>query len=277
MSEDVTVVIGVGGMGLAIARRVASGRALLLADFNEATLEAAAQQLRGEGHDVTTRVVDVSERDSVVSLVDAAGALGRVTQVAHTAGLSPVQASPAAVLRVDLLGAAYVLDEFPRVIAPGGAGVVIASMAGHPWPPLPAEHEHALAATESAKLLDLPFLATETMEHPGLAYVAAKRGNLLRVQAAADAWGERGARINAISPGVISTPMGQQELSGPAGDHIRTAVQMSGTKRLGTPDDIAAAAAFLLGRESSFITGSDLLVDGGVTAATRTQAAQATT
>ncbi|MFF2371256.1 SDR family oxidoreductase [Agromyces sp. NPDC058110] len=265
MQKNVVVVIGVGGMGLAIARRIGSGRSVLLADFNEATLEAAATVLRGEGHDVITRRVDVSDRTSVVELADAAAAAGAVTHVAHTAGLSPAQAPTAAILNVDLLGVAYVLDEFPRVIAPGGAGVVIASMAGHfAAPSLPAEMQGALAATPTDELLSLPFLAEGAVPDPGAAYSYAKRSNHLRVQRAAGAWGDAGARINSISPGVISTPMGQEELASESGERMRGMIAMSAAKRLGTPDDIAAAAAFLLDpQQSSFITGTDLLVDGG--------------
>lgn len=268
MDIDVLVVIGVGGMGLAIARRLGAGRTVLLADFDETTLTTAATTLHGEGHEVKTQVVDVSDHSSVAALADLAAGLGRVTHVAHTAGVSPEQAPIEAVLKVDLLGVALVLDEFARVIAPRGAGVVIASMAGH-MGALPPEQEKALAVTPAAELLDLSFLASETLGHPGIAYTVAKRGNAVRVQAAAAAWGKRGARINSISPGVISTPMGRQELSGESGQRMQGMVNMSATGRLGTPDDIAGAAAFLLDPQAGFITGTDLLVDGGVVAAVR--------
>lgn len=220
MDIDVLVVIGVGGMGLAIARRLGAGRTVLLADFDETTLGDAATTLHGEGHEVKTQVVDVSDHNSVASLADIAAGLGRVTHVAHTAGVSPEQAPIEAVLKVDLLGVAHVLDEFARVIAPRGAGIVIASMAGH-MGALPSEQERALAITPTAELLDLPFLSPEKLGHPGIAYTVAKRGNAVRVQAAAAAWGKRGARINSISPGVISTPMGRQELSGESGQRMQ--------------------------------------------------------
>lgn len=269
MGEDVVVIIGVGGMGQAIARRVGSGRRLLLADFAEGTLDAAAELLRGEGHDVVTQPVDVGDAASVAALAEAARDRGRVTHLAHTAGLSPVQAPTEAILRVDLLGVALVLEAFARVIAPGGAGVVIASMAGHMRPPLPGEQEAALADTPAGELLGLSFLAPAEVGDPGTAYSLAKHANAVRVQAAAGPWGERGARINAISPGVIATPMGQAELDGETGERMRGMVSMSATGRLGTPDDIAAAAAFLLDPQAGFITGTDLLVDGGVVAAVR--------
>jgi len=268
-SDQVLAVIGVGGMGRSIARRLGTGKTLLLADFDDATLAAAAAELRGDGFTVQTQTVDVADAASVADLARTAGSLGAVVQVAHTAGLSPVQAPAAAILAVDLLGVAQVLDAFGQVIAPGGAGVVIASMAGQLSAALTAEQEQALALTPTDQLASLPFASAAALPHPGAAYGLAKRANQLRVAAASSTWGARGARVNSISPGVISTPMGQAELDGEAGDSMRAMVAASGTGRLGTPEDITAAAAFLLGPESSFVTGTDLLVDGGVVAAVR--------
>ncbi|MEQ0558469.1 SDR family oxidoreductase [Amycolatopsis sp. NEAU-NG30] len=265
MHKDVAVVIGTGGMGRAIARRIGGGRQFLLADFNEDALRSGAELLRGDGHQVTTHVVDVSDAESVRALAQAAAELGPVRYLAHTAGLSPTQAPTEVILKVDLLGTALVLDAFAEVVAPGAAAVVIASMAGHSVSGLAPEQERLLATAPPGELLDLPFLTPATT-NPGAAYAIAKRANLLRVQAAAGPWGARGARVNAISPGVISTPMGRQELDGESGQAMRALIAMSATGRLGTPDDIAAAAAFLLGPESGFITGADLLVDGGVVA-----------
>ncbi|MEU9064411.1 SDR family oxidoreductase [Streptomyces sp. NPDC048430] len=268
MGTNVVVVVGVGGMGQAIARRQGAGNKVLLSDSNEATLAAVADLLRGQGHDVVTRTADVGSPSSVAALADAAARLGPVTQVVHTAGLSPVQAPAAAVLKVDLLGAALVIEEFGRVVAPGGAGLVISSMAGHMLPaPLSAEQEAALAHAPARELLELPFTDPDVLGQG--AYGVAKYANRLRVQAASVSWGERGARINSISPGVIATPMGRQELDGESGRHMRAMISASGTGRLGTPDDIAEAAAFLLGPGATFITGNDLLVDGGVVAAIR--------
>ncbi|MBN6039667.1 SDR family oxidoreductase [Amycolatopsis sp. 195334CR] len=266
--NDVVVLTGTGGIGLAIARRLAAGRRTLLADFSEPALTSAAEALRDEGHDVTTLVTDVSDREAVAALADAAAELGRVTHVVHTAGLSPEQAAAEAVLRVDLRGVALVLDEFARVVAPGGAGVVIASMAGHLQQELPVDQQRALATTPAAELLDLPFLSPDALGPQG-AYAISKRANALRVQAAANTWGRRGARVNSISPGIIATAMGRAELDGPSGQTIRAMVDRSGTGRIGTPDDIADAAAFLLGPQATFITGTDLLVDGGVVASMR--------
>jgi NAD(P)-dependent dehydrogenase (short-subunit alcohol dehydrogenase family) len=266
---DVLVVIGVGGIGQAIARRQGAGKVVLLADFNEATLGAAAQALESTGYRVTTQPVDVSGRESVRALADAAAALGTVTQVVTTAGLSPNMAPPDRVLAVDLYGVALVLEEFGRVIGPGGAGLVISSMAGHMPPPLPLEMDQALAHTPADELLALPFLQPAAVTDSGAAYALSKRANHLRVQAAAMTWGERGARINAISPGIILTPLAQHELDSPVGPIYRTMIESSAARRMGTPDEVAAAAAYLLGPDAGFVTGSDLLIDGGVIAALR--------
>jgi NAD(P)-dependent dehydrogenase (short-subunit alcohol dehydrogenase family) len=269
---QVLVIIGAGGMGEAVARRLGPGRTVLLADIGEQTLKRAEAVLTGEGLTVVTHAVDVTSADSVGELAVVARELGEVTQVVHTAGLSPVQASVEAILAVDLLGVALVLDAFAPVIAPGGAGVVIASMAGHLTVPLTPEQERALATTPAAELLQLPFLASDLVTEAGAAYGIAKRANHLRVMAASTAWGQRGARVNSVSPGVISTAMGQAELAGPDGEFMRQLIGMSGTGRVGTPGDIAGATAFLLGPEATFITGTDLTVDGGVVAAARTLA-----
>jgi NAD(P)-dependent dehydrogenase (short-subunit alcohol dehydrogenase family) len=248
---------------------------LVLADFNETALSKAADALRADGYDVESQVVDVSDRASIQELAATAAARGAVTEVVHTAGLSPTQAPALAILKVDLAGVAFVLDEFGAVVAPGGAGVVIASMAGSMAAgSFPAELEGALAATPSDQLLQLPFWSDPVFSDAGAAYSVAKRANQLRVQGASIAWGQRGARINSVSPGVIVTPMGQQELNGPSGSQMRAMIAASGTKRLGTSGDIASAVAFLLSSQASFITGTDLLVDGGVTAALRCGALQ---
>jgi NAD(P)-dependent dehydrogenase (short-subunit alcohol dehydrogenase family) len=267
-NNEVLVVIGVGGMGLSIARRVGAGRTIVLADINAAGLNAAAGALTDDGHQVLTQEVDVTSRSSVAAVAETAHAAGRVTAIVHTAGLSPEQASAEAVLAVDLLGVALTIDEFGRVIEPGGAGVVIASMAGHMQPALDPEVERQLASTPADELLGLQ--ACSRITDSRMAYPFAKRANQIRVAAAAGAWGERGARINSISPGVISTAMGRLELGSESGVLMRAMVDNSGLRRLGTPEDIAAATEFLLGPAAAFVTGTDLLVDGGVIAAIQT-------
>jgi NAD(P)-dependent dehydrogenase (short-subunit alcohol dehydrogenase family) len=266
--KEVLVVVGTGGMGLSTARRVGAGRVIMLADINQIGLEAAANALSADGHQVMTQHVDVTSRASVAAAADVAASSGRVTAVVHTAGLSPQQASADAVLAVDLLGVALTLDEFGRVIEPGGAGVVIASMAAHMYPALDPDVQRQLAETPTDQLLSLD--ACSAITDSRQAYPFAKRANQIRVAAAASAWGLRGARINCISPGVISTAMGRLELSGESGGLMQAMVDNAGMRRIGTPDDIAAAAEFLLGPAAGFITGVDLLVDGGVMAAIQT-------
>jgi NAD(P)-dependent dehydrogenase (short-subunit alcohol dehydrogenase family) len=269
MSSEVIVVIGVGGIGLAIARRQGFGKKVLLADFNEATLVAAADRLKVAGYDVTTQTVDVSSRDSVRALADAAAALGSVLQIVNTAGLSPNMAPAQKILEVDLYGSAVVFEEFERVVAPGGAALIISSMAGYMPAPLPADQDHALAFTPADELLKLAFLGPDAIDSSGAAYGISKRANHLRVQAASISWGERGARVNSISPGIIATPLAQHELDSPIGDAYRAMMAAAPVKRMGSPDEIAILAALLLGPDGSFITGSDILIDGGVIAAIR--------
>ncbi len=269
MKRDVVVVIGAGGIGTAIARRQGIGKVVLLADLNEKTLGIAAEAMRGASYEVETRQVDVSSRESVRALATAAAELGKVMQVINTAGLSPNMAPVDKVLAVDLYGTAVVFEEFEAVIAPGGAGLVISSMAGHMLPALPVEQDQALAYTPADHLLALDFLQPNAIPDSGVAYMTAKRANALRVQAAAISWGARGARVNAISPGIIMTPLARHELESKTGDMYRALVQASPSRRMAPPEEIAAAAAFLLGPDAGFVTGSDLLIDGGVIAAMR--------
>ena len=266
---DVVVVIGIGGIGQAIARRQGAGKALLLADFKESTLESAARELEATGYNVTTQLVDVANRQSVEALASAAEALGTISQLVHTAGLSPNMVPPDRILAVDLYGVAVVLEEFGRVIAPGGAGVVISSMAGYMPPPLPVDQDYALAHTPADDLLALPLLQPDNVPDSGAAYGLSKRANHLRVQAECLRWGQRSARVNSISPGIILTPLAQHELNSPIGATYRAMIEASATKRMGTPDEVAAAAAYLLGPDAGFVTGSDVLIDGGVIAALR--------
>jgi NAD(P)-dependent dehydrogenase (short-subunit alcohol dehydrogenase family) len=261
----VVVVTGSGGMGCAVARRIGSGSLVVLADVNEDAAATTASDLRSEGLDVVSQFVDVSQRESVDELADFSRNRGQISALVHTAGLSPVQASARAIVQVDLLGTAYVLDAFGSVISDGGAGVVIASMAGS-MASLSSEFEHRLATTPTAVLDTLPELTVEMLHDGPTAYLTAKRANQLRVQAAAATWGARGARINSISPGVIATPMGEAELASPTGDVMRALVEGSAMRRTGTPHDIAGAVEFLLSPRAAYITGTDLLVDGGVIA-----------
>jgi len=252
-------------MGVAIARRLGAGRRVVLADVDQGSLDRVAAVLRGEGHDVTEVLVDVADAASVAHLAEVASGLGAIGPVVHTAGVSPVQATPERIVHVDVVGTAQLLDAFLPHARPGTVAVCIASMAGTMFP-LAREVEQLLASTPTAELVGLAVLDPATMD-PGSAYGIAKRANQVRVQAASVPWGAKGGRVLSISPGIISTPMGQQELAGAAGDMMRAMIDMSAAKRLGTPEDIAATVEFLVSPAASFITGTDVLVDGGVVAA----------
>ncbi len=265
--KNIIVVIGAGSIGQAIARRVSAGKHILLADLRQENCDAAAKVLREAGFEVSTAIVDVSSRQSVHSLVTAATGIGSVTGLIHAAGVSPSQASPATILKVDLYGTALVLEEFGTVIADGGAGVVIASQSGHRLPALTPEQDKALATTPADDLLALPMLQPDHVTDPLHAYQVSKRGNSLRVMAESVRWGKRGARINTISPGIIITPLAKDELSGPRGDGYRHMIDTCAAGRAGTPDEVGNVGALLMGPDGGFITGSDFLMDGGVTAA----------
>jgi len=264
---SVIVVIGAGSIGQAIARRIGAGKHILLADLRQENSDAAAKTLSEAGFEVSTAVVDVSSRTSVHALVETAIAIGAITGLIHAAGVSPSQASPSTILKVDLYGTALVLEEFGNVMESGGSGVVIASQSGHRLPALTTEDDKALATTATEELLSLSMLQPDKVKDSLHAYQLSKRGNSLRVMAEAIRWGKRGARINTISPGIIITPLAKDELSGPRGDGYRRMIEASAVGRAGTPDEVGAVAALLMGAEGAFITGSDFLMDGGVTAA----------
>jgi NAD(P)-dependent dehydrogenase (short-subunit alcohol dehydrogenase family) len=264
---SVIVVIGAGSIGQAVARRVSAGKHVLLADLRRENVDAAAKILGDAGFEPSTAIVDVSSRDSVQALVEQATALGSITGVIHAAGVSPSQASPNAILHVDLYGTALVLELFGNVTASGGAGVVIASQSGHRLPALTPEQDKALATTPTEELLALPVLQPDQIKDTLHAYQVSKRGNSLRVMAEAVRWGKRGAGVNTISPGIIITPLANDELNGPRGAGYRQMIEMCPAGRAGTPDEVGSVAALLMGPEGTFITGSDFLMDGGVTAA----------
>jgi len=264
--SDVTVVIGAGQIGQAIARRVSAGKHVLLADLRKANADAAAEVLASAGFDVSTATVDVSSRESVRALAEAAAALGDITGVIHAAGVSPSQARPEVILAVDLYGTALVLEEFGNIIASGGSAVVIASQSGHRLGALTAGQDAALATTPADELLSLPMLQPDQVTDTLHAYQLAKRGNSLRVMAEAVRWGRRGARVNTISPGIIITPLARDELTGPRGEGYRRMIELSPARRAGTPDEIGTVGALLMGPDGAFITESDFLMDGGVTA-----------
>jgi NAD(P)-dependent dehydrogenase (short-subunit alcohol dehydrogenase family) len=263
---QVIVVIGAGSIGQAIARRVGTGKHVLLADLRQETADAAAKVMSDAGFVVSTTTVDVSSRESVEALIAKAAGLGDVFGMIHAAGVSPSQAPPETILHVDLYGTALLLEQFGKVIVAGGAGVVIASQSGHRLHALTAEEDKALATTPVEELMALPMLQPDVVTDPLNAYQIAKRANSLRVKAEAVNWAKRGARVNTISPGIIMTPLANDELSGPRGEGYRRMIDLSPVGRAGTPDEVGTVGALLMGPDGGFITGSDILMDGGVTA-----------
>lgn len=263
---NVIVLIGAGSIGQAIARRVGAGKHVLLADLRRKNADAAAEVLSNAGFEVSTTTVDVSSRESVHALVATATAIGPTTGRIHAAGVSPSQAPVDTILEVDLYGTALVLEAFGNVIAQGGAGVVVASQSGHRLPGLTPEQNMALAATPADELLALPMLQPNQVADPLYAYQISKRANALRVMAEAVRWGKRGARVNTISPGIVITPLARDELNGLRGESYRRMLEMCPAGRAGTLDEVATVAPLLMGPDGAFITGSDFLMDGGVTA-----------
>ena len=268
-NREVIALLGAGSMGSVIARRFAAGRTVLLGDISEKNLERAAKEFRYSGYSVETCIVNALERVSVERFAEKAASLGTVKYFIDTAGASPNQASPEEILQLDMVGTGYALDAFGRVMAPGSAGVVIASQTGYMYP-IPNEVELEILHTSTDRLMDLPIIQEVAMQNSGLAYMIAKRVNQLQVQkAAATTWKERRARINTISPGIIVTPLAYDEFAA-TGDNYQEMIDTSAAMRTGSAEEIAEAAAFLLGEHAGFVNGTDLLIDGGVIASLRT-------
>ncbi|GGW84749.1 SDR family oxidoreductase [Alteromonas halophila] len=265
MKEKITVLVGAGAIGVACARRVSASRHILLADVSADNAAAQAEALRDTGYQVTDTTVDVRSRDSVGELAAKAASMGNIERLICAAGVSPSNASADLVFRVDLLGTALVLDCFAAVMARGGNGLVISSQAGHRLAPLSAEQERQLALTPADALLSLPLL--QGIDDAMYAYQLAKRGCALRVRAESVKWARRGARLNALSPGITMSPLARRELEGQGGDGYRTMIASSAARRLGTAEEVAAVAEFMMGESGAYICGSDFLIDGGVSAA----------
>ena len=265
--KDVVVLVGAGGIGLGIARRVASGRKLLVCSLTQKETDAAVRELQGTGFDVEGMPCDLGSRESIVAVRDRAAELGPITHVICAAGVSPSQAPIEVILRVDLYGTSVLLEEFGKVIASGGSAIVISSQSGHRLPALSLEQNFALATTPTEELLDLDFLQPTEIGTTLRAYQYAKRCNVLRCAAQACEWGKRGARVNSVSPGIIMTPLAYDEINGPRGEGYRTMLSTMPAGRAGTVDEIGELCAFLMSDKASFISGSDFLADGGCTAA----------
>lgn len=267
-NNEVIVVIGSGSIAQAIARRVSVGKHILLADITEKNAKTAEDTLARAGFQVSTCLVDVSSRESVQNLVSTADSLGKVMGIIHTAGLSPSQAKPQDILKVDLYGTAVVFEEFGRVIGYGGSAVVIGSQSSHRLniDAFSQAQADALATLPPEQLLELSFVSE--VNDSLYAYQLSKRGNALRVMAEAVKWGKRRARINCISAGIVFTPLAYDELnSAERGRFYQNMLAKSPAGRGGTPDEIGALAEFLFGPNGTYVSGSDILIDGGVTAA----------
>ena len=267
--KQVVALLGAGSMGTAIVRRIAAGKKILLGDISEKALERVSDDFRRSGYDVETCVVNALEKESVVAFAKKAATLGPVMYFIDTAGASPNQASPEHIVNLDMVGTGYAVDAFGQVMAEGGAGLIISSQAAYMYP-IPNEDELQIVNATTERLSELPIVKNVAMQNSGLAYMIAKRVNHLQAQrAAAITWRERRARINTISPGIIVTPLAYDEFNA-NGDGYQAMIDASAARRVATSDEIADAAAFLLGEHATFINGTDLLIDGGVIASIRT-------
>ena len=267
--KQVVALLGAGSMGTAIVRRIGAGKKILLGDISEKALERVSEDFRRSGYDVETLQVNALQKESVEAFARRAAELGPVMYFIDTAGASPNQANPEHIVDLDMVGTGYAVDAFGEVMAAGGAGLIISSQAAYMYP-IPNDVEVQLVRTQTEELKNVPFIQEVAMQNSGFAYMIAKRLNHLQAQrAAATTWRERRARINTISPGIIVTPLAYDEFNA-NGEGYQRMIDASAAQRVGTSDEIAEAAAFLLGEHAKFITGTDLLIDGGVIASIRT-------
>ena len=266
MKKDVMILTGAGQIGMAIARRMGHGMKIVIGDKNIANANKIAQTMNEAGFDATPVEMDISSRLSIRSLIAEALSYGDVAMLVNAAGVSPSQASIETILKVDLYGTAVLLEEVGKVIKTGGVGVTISSQSGHRMPALTPEEDFTLATTPTEELLALDMLQPANIRDTLHAYQMAKRCNVKRVMAEAVKWGERGARINSISPGIIVTPLALDEFNGPRGDFYKSMFAKCPAGRPGTADEVANVAELLMSRQGAFITGSDFLMDGGATA-----------
>ena len=260
------ILAGAGQIGMAIARRMGYGMKIIIGDKNIKNAETIADIMNKAGFDVVAMEMDLSSRESIKGMIAEAQKYGDITMLVNAAGVSPSQAPIEAILKVDLYGTAVLLEEVGKVIADGGTGVTISSQSGHRMPALTPEQDRLLAMTPTEELLSLPMLQPENIENTLHAYQMAKRCNVKRVMAEAVKWGERGARINSISPGIIVTPLALDEFNGPRGDFYKNMFAKCPAGRPGTADEVANVAELLMRPQGAFITGADFLIDGGATA-----------
>ena len=264
--KEVMIVIGAGQISMAIARRVGFGMKIVLGDKKKENADAIARIMNDAGFDVVPVEMDLSSRESILNIIAEAQKYGSITKLVNGAGVSPSQAPIEAILKVDLYGTAVLLEEVGKVIAEGGSGVTISSQSGWRMPALTAEQDELLATTPAEELLKLPMLQPENIRDTLHAYQMAKRCNEKRVMAEAVKWGERGARLNDIAPGIIVTPLAIDEFNGPRGDFYKNMFAKCPAGRPGTADEVANVAELLMSDRGAFISGSTFLIDGGATA-----------
>ena len=264
--NEVMIVTGAGQISMAIARRMGYGMKIVMGDKNPDNAKAIAETMNNAGYDVVPVTMDLSSRESIKELISKAQEFGVISMLVNGAGVSPSQAPIEAILQVDLYGTAVLLEEVGKVIAPGGVGVTISSQSGHRMPALTLEQDEQLACTPTEELLSLPMLQPEAIRDTLHAYQLAKRCNEKRVMSESVKWGEKGARINSISPGIIVTPLAIDEFNGIRGDFYKNMFAKCPAGRPGTADEVANVAELLMSDKGAFITGSDFLIDGGATA-----------
>ena len=264
--KDVMIVTGAGQISMAIARRIGFGTKIVMGDKNMKNAETIAKIMNDAGFDVVPVEMDLCDRASILNLIAEAQKYGPITKLVNGAGVSPSQAPIEAILKVDLYGTAVLLEEVGKVIAKGGAGVTISSQSGWRMPALTAEQDEQLATTPTEELLSLDILRPENIRDTLHAYQMAKRCNEKRVMAEAVKWGQRGARLNDIAPGIIVTPLAIDEFNGPRGDFYKNMFAKCPAGRPGTADEVANVAELLMGPAGAFISGSTVLIDGGATA-----------
>ena len=264
--KNVMIVTGAGQISMAIARRIGFGMKIVLGDKKKENADTIAKIMNDAGFDVVPVVMDLSSRESILNLIAEAQKYGPITKMVNGAGVSPSQAPVEAILKVDLYGAAVLLEEVGKIIAPGGTGVTISSQSGWRMPALTTEEDELLSTTPTEELLNLDILQPENIRDTLHAYQMAKRCNEKRVMAEAVKWGERGARLNGIAPGIIVTPLAIDEFNGPRGDFYKNMFAKCPAGRPGTADEVANVAELLMGPAGAFITGATILIDGGATA-----------
>ncbi len=266
MKKDVMILTGAGQIGMAIARRMGYGMKIIIGDKKPENGAAIARIMNEAGFDAEALEMDLSSRESIKKLIAKAQEYGDITMLVNAAGVSPSQAPVEAILKVDLYGTAVLLEEVGQVIKEGGVGVTISSQSGHRMPALTPEEDEQLACTPTEELLNLAILQPENIRDTLHAYQMAKRCNEKRVMAESVKWGEKGARINSISPGIIVTPLAIDEFNGPRGDFYKNMFAKCPAGRPGTADEVANVAELLMSDKGAFITGADFLIDGGATA-----------